>query len=153
MQPSDNQLARLQSQFAAIDTMPAELRQCVHEFGYAIVHHFIAAGIREPNMIRHLVKTCWDGPRSICQRKRGAHEKIDWLLASSGSSLTAEALFRALYANGMVLVPIEPMQVAVDASLAEVSGFNQRVTKIEKHRLRLRAAMRATVNKLYPGLL
>ncbi len=153
MELTEKQTRRLHGQFVAIDGMPAELRQCVHEFGYAIVHAFQCAGITDPCQIKHLVTTCWDGPRSFFQKSPGIHEKIDWLLSSSGSSMTADTLFRALCTHGMVLAPIEPMQVAIDVSLAEVSGFNQRVTKIEKHRLRLRAAMKATVNKLYPWLM
>jgi hypothetical protein len=41
----------------------------------------------------------------------------------------------------MVIVPIDPTRAMIDASLSEVSGFNVRVTKEEKHRRRLKAAL------------
>lgn len=140
------------------DNMPAELRECVHEFGYAIVRAMLSAGIKSPTTIRVLVKEIWHGARQPAQRNRVGRthspvlETLDWVLIQADASITAKALLRVLWQNGMVIVPWEPSTVMIEASKAEVSEFNQRVTKTEKHKLRLRAAIHAQARRLWPHL-
>lgn len=38
-----------------VDKLPPEVREIVHELGFAVVHAFYLAGIKKPNTIRHLV--------------------------------------------------------------------------------------------------
>lgn len=124
----------------ATDNMSPELRQCVHEYGYAIVNACFCAGVVAPNRIHQLVKEIWDGARQPTQyRERGG--TLDWLLVQLGAPLNA--LQRVLMNNDLVIVPLQPSTAMIEASKAEVSGFNVVVNKAEKHRRRLTAAIKA----------
>ncbi len=146
----------------ATDLMPGPLRECVHEFGFAIVNACISLGIKEPRHIRHLVHEIWRGARQPHQRqnlhkpKEERHstvlDHLDWLLIQSGSKIGAATLLRVLWAHHLVIVPIDPSDTAIAASMEEVANFDQRVTKYEKHRRRLKAAMMAQAKKLWPHL-
>lgn len=140
------------------DAMPAGLRACVHEFGFPIVHAFIECGVSDPRQIRHLVGTCWDGPRSFGDRadrertgRSSTLEKLDWLLTQSGSAITAETLLRILKQRNLVILPLDPADFMVDASL-EATGAMGLVSKREKHQGRLAAALRAGAVRLWPHL-
>jgi hypothetical protein len=140
------------------DAMSPELRECVHEFGYAIVRALISHGIKEPRAIRQLVHEIWMGARQPAQRNRIGRkyspvmETLDWVLLQAGSQIGAVTLLRVLWANSMVIVPYEPSSIMVDASLAELRDFDVKCTKTEKHRRRLRAAIRAQAQRLWPQL-
>lgn len=142
----------------ATDNMSPELRACVHEFGFAIVHAFVTSGITTPRTIRRLVQECWMGARQPAQRNRVGRshspvlESLDWVMIQAGSEIGAKALLRVLWENNMVIVPREPSSVMVEASMKEVSGFNVRCTTIEKHKRRLRAAIAAQAARLWPHL-
>lgn len=125
-----------------IDKMPPELRKCVHEYGLPIVSVCLKHGVKEPNKIRELVREIWSGARETAQRNQ-ALGLVDWILLNSGSSLTVKGLNRLLADSTHVISPIEPTRTMLNASMAEVANFNERVTKEEKHRRRLRAALRA----------
>lgn len=129
----------------AIDRLPADLRACVHEFGWAIVNAFLGQGIRSPRTIRFLVKEIWAGARQPTQRS-GAYATLDWLLVQAGANISAATLQRILGEYSLAIVPVSPTRKMLNASMAEVSGFNARVTKEEKHRRRLRAAIQAAVD-------
>jgi hypothetical protein len=123
-----------------VDKMPAGLRECVHEFGLPIVTVLTKFGIRDARHIREIVKEIWAGPR---QDGQGNHvlNTIDVLL--SRGPVSALALRRLLVENSHVIVTMEPTRAMLDASMAEVSGHNVVCTREEKHRRRLRAALRA----------
>lgn len=145
-----------------VDMMPGDLRECVHEFGFAIVHACMEMGIKEPRHIRHLVSEIWRGARQPHQRRslhasRGdrqpaALKDLDWLLIQSGSTISAATLIRVLWSSHLVIVSMSPSEAAIDASLAELADHNERVTKREKHRRRLLAGFRAQAKKLWPHL-
>lgn len=127
-----------------MDEMPRELRECVHEFGFGIVQMLLDNGVRNPAAIRQIVTAIWGGARQECQRV-GARNTIDWLLSQSGTGVSAKTFYRLLAANNMAIVASEPTRAMLNASLAEVSGYNIKCTKEEKHRRRLRAALRAAM--------
>lgn len=127
--------------------MSPALRQCVHEYGYAIVKACLCAGVSKPERIRQLVKEIWEGARQPQQRRK-VGGSLDWLLVQVGAQITTAALVRVLKDNGLVVVPIEATRKMIDASLAECSQFKDRVTKEEKHRRRLRAALWAGADYL-----
>lgn len=139
--------ARQQNSFEVVDAMPANLRQCVHEYGFAIVNACLQAGVRRPETIRNLVREIWEGARQPRQRRRRAGT-LDWLLLQAGAEISASTLVRVLLDNGLVIAPICPSAAMIEASKAEVSGFSQRVTKTEKHQRRLVAAMKAASTHL-----
>lgn len=151
-----NVMRRRDESLRQTDMMPGPLRECVHEFGFAIVDQCRMFGIKEPARIRQLVRTVWDGARSPVDRPHstgGSHTlgHLDWLLIQAGAQLTAPQLIRLLWDHGMAVIPKEPSELMVQASIDE-TGKMGLVSKKDKHRLRLRAAIRAAAVKLYPVL-
>lgn len=131
---------------AVADSLPAELRACVHEFGLGIVDACRQAGVTNPRRIRVLVREIWAGARQPGQRSTTLGT-LDWLLIQAGAEITAERLIWLLGENNMIVCPVEPSREMLDASLATVSGHTVLCTKEEKHRRRLRAALRAALAK------
>jgi hypothetical protein len=111
----------------------------------------VLAGVREPRRIRQLVKEIWEGARQPTQR-RPTLGALDWLLIQAESPISAKTLIRILRDNSHFLVPIDPTKQMVDASMAEVSNFDLRISKRDKHTRRLQAAMRAGVKHLWPDI-
>lgn len=136
---------RASKQFAEIERFPAELRQCVHEYGYPIIKQFICCGITKPGQIHNLMREIWEGARSSRQSRQRSGI-LDWLLIQAGAEITAAELCRALRASNLIIVPTTPTKAMIEASMATVSGFNLKVTKMDKHRLRLLAALDAGGN-------
>lgn len=127
-----------------MDAMPAGLRECVHEFGWGIVQTLVSNGVTNPTAIRQIVVTIWGGARQDCQRT-GARNTIDWLLSQSGTGVSAKTFYRLLAQNSLAIVAAEPTRAMLNASMAEVSKHTLRCTKEEKHRRRLRAALRTAM--------
>lgn len=143
----------------AADALNPGLRQCVHEYGAPIVNACLQAGVRDPRRIHNLVREVWDGARQHGQRnytggtpRNAMADKIDWLLLQAGAEISAQTLVRILYGGAFVILPLHPSERAVEASMATVSNFDRKVTKAEKHRLRLRAAQETEARKLWPQL-
>lgn len=132
--------AKRHTDLARVDSMPSGLRSCVHEFGLPIVTVLTKFGIENPSHIREVVSEIWNGARQDGQMS-GAWNSLDVLLARG--SLSSDGLFRFLSQNNLAIVSAEPTREMLNASLSEVSGFTVRCTKEEKHRRRLRAAIRA----------
>ena len=124
-----------------VDRMSPGMRQCVHEFGLPIVEVCRKFGISNPAHIREIVREIWLGSRNGDQQ-RGAIDALDGLLIQSGSSLTADGLRRFLAMSNLAIVQVSPTKAMVEASMAEVSGFNVRCSRYEKHHRRLQAAIR-----------
>lgn len=132
------------NQVLAVDALSPELRQCVHEFGYPIVHACLNAGVSSPRAIRVLVSEIWSGARQQGQ-KSDARNTLDWLLLQAGACISSKTLNRVLNENNLAIVPCSPTRAMLDASMREVSGHSVRCTREEKHRRRLIAAIRATI--------
>ena len=126
------------------DSLPPKLRECVHEFGLPIVTACMSHGVNDPAAIRSLVKEIWAGARQAGQ-KSGARNTLDWLLLRNGAGISAKTLCRTLEDNHLVIASVEPTKAMLEASMAAVSGGNVICTKEEKHRRRLRAALRAAM--------
>lgn len=124
------------------DVMSPEMRACVHEFGGAIVDACVQAKVTQPNRIRQLVLEIWAGARQDGQ-VGGAEGTLDWVLMQAGANISAAKLERVLADFDLRIIPVTPTREMLDASMAEVSGFNERMTKSEKHRRRLVAAIKA----------
>lgn len=130
------------SALETVDALPRDLRGCVHDFGLPIVTVLTKFGIRDPRHIREIVREIWAGPRQTGQGN-GTLGAVDFALSRGAISLPM--LQRMLAENGMVITTVEPSRAMLDASMAEVSGFNVRCAREEKHRRRLRAALRAAI--------
>lgn len=136
--------ARQERSLSAVDSMSPAWRECVHEYGYAIVHACLEAGVTEPRRVHQLVREIWDGARSYVDKKKPAGT-LDWLLMQS-AGISVSGLSRALANESLQIVPKHPTQRMILASLGEVSGFNVQCTKFEKHQRRLQAALSAEAN-------
>ena len=148
---TDTVSAKTVRSFERIDGMNPDLRKCVHEFGEAIVTACLESGVRDPRNIRSLVNVIWGGARQTIQKppKLGA---LDWILIQAGAEINAKTLVRILRDHSHYLVPAFPTTAMINASMAEVSNFDIRCTKEEKHRRRLSAAIKAGVKHLWPDL-
>jgi hypothetical protein len=133
---------RRERSFEVVDGMTSGLRECVHEFGLPIVDACLAQGVRDPGAIRELVRAIWEGARHSGQR-RPRLGSLDWLLVQAGANISAATLDRVLRDNSHCIAPLNPTAPMIDASLAVCSNFTERVTKREKHRRRLHAALNA----------
>jgi hypothetical protein len=128
------------------DGLPPDIRECVHEFGMPIVTVCLKHGVRDPRHIRELVREIWEGARHIGQR-RPPMGALDWVLTQAGAEISAPTLLRVLRDSNYFVVPHDPTRAMLNASMREVSDFSQRITKEEKHRRRLRAAIQASDTK------
>lgn len=138
------------------DAMPADLRHCVHEYGFEVVRACLHVGVENPHQIRNLVREIWRGARQPFQRKHGsgsssAMNQLDWILMQSGSSVGAAGLVRFLYQMGFIVVPLEPTPLMVEASIAATDTLG-RVTKFQKHKRRLRAAHEKALQAFWPAV-
>jgi len=130
---------RRHSALELTDGLPADLKVCAHEFGLPVVSACLKYGVRKPNQIRDLVREIWDGPRVLGQ-PRHPLSTLDWVLIQAGSPIGSATLLRILEDHNYCVVPRDPSVAMIEASMAEVSSFNERITKRDKHRRRLRAA-------------
>lgn len=112
--------ARSIARMEKVDAMTPEMRILVHEYGLTVVQSFIDLKVDKPRQILHLIKTVLKGSVEIGDRT----------MMPKLSSMK-------------VYVPVEPTERMVLASMAQVSNFDMKITKYEKHRLRLKAAIEA----------
>jgi hypothetical protein len=130
-----------------VDRLPAELRSCVHDFGYSVVHAFVTAGVTKPTMIRHLIHSVYLGAREAGNRRpavaagKGVLGIMDDVLSAHGAPSIARPIVVTLRRDGMTILQVEPTQDMVAASCAALSNRGT-ITYEQKHRLRLRAALR-----------
>lgn len=131
-----------------IDRLPLGLRSCVHDFGFSVVHQFVMQGITSPKTIRHLILTVWGGAREVgnCRQPdryagQGIVAQIDDTLSVHGAPLLGRQVMALLRQKGNTLLSTEPTDEMVIASCSALSDRGT-VTYEQKHRLRLRAALR-----------
>lgn len=136
---------------SVVDRLPKALRGLVHEYGYSVVLAFHEAGVRDPNIIRHLIVSVWRGarepgnkrPGSISAAQRGLNA-LDVTLTALGAGVPAIAVARHLRDFGFTLAPIDgPSAAMLEASMATVTNHDVTVDKAGKHHRRLTAALRA----------
>lgn len=142
---------------AQVDAMPAELRACVHEFGYTVVSACLDAGVDRPNRIRQLVHMIWEGARHERQSTGAGYQsavmlQLDWLLVQAGAQINARELVGFLQRHCWTMLPLHPTRAMIDASVATIAGFDVACKKWEKHQRRLIAAIEAGSKSLFPQL-
>lgn len=140
-------IERRERSFAQIEAMPLELRQCVYEYGLPIVTACLKHGVDRPTAIHELVREIWEGARQMNQR-RVSGGTLDWILVQAGIDLNVLTLKRLLHNNNLAILSLEPTASMIEASMATVSGGGQIMTKREKHKRRLQAALRAEGDKV-----
>lgn len=131
-----------------VDAMPRPLKECVYDYGLPIVEVLVKHDIKNPAHIREIVTHIWQGARSGVGRQKGNPlATTDWLLQQSAGHVNMRTMLRTLADNDLAIVPISPTKAMLAASMAEVSDFNVKCSKEEKHRRRLRAASRAAMEE------
>lgn len=144
------------------DAMTPEMRKVVHEIGYEPVSVMSCYGL-SPNAMRAVVHACWCAPRSPHQRQgfnlpagtpksSPVLQHLDTLLSRAGSELSGLMLLAFLDRHNMVIVPRDPSEPMIAASMATVSEHTESMTKHEKHRRRLKAALDTSVRRLWPWI-
>lgn len=106
-----------------IDKMPKEIRELIHEHGLTVVQSFLDHGVTSAKAITHLIKAVRTG-------------SIDPGIGTGGVGMINAG-------RTMCVVPMEPTIPMIAASMATVTGNDVLVDKEEKHRRRLRAAIKA----------
>jgi hypothetical protein len=64
--------AKRVARMSRVDGLTPELRQCVHDYGLAVVQAFLDCGIAQPRQLRHLVETVlneFSPTRGSCSRQ------------------------------------------------------------------------------------
>jgi hypothetical protein len=120
-------IEKIRARMDRIDAMPADIRALIHEYGLTVVQAFVDQGVTKATGIRHLIQ----------QVARGSVEP--------GTSAGSKGWVQSN--RNMVVVPLEPTPAMIEASMATVSGHDVVVDKYEKHRLRLRAAIKAGMSR------
>lgn len=121
--------SKIQARMARLDALPKEIRELIHEHGLTVVQAFLDQGVTKAAGIRHLIQQVRTGS---LEPGIGGGSGKGWV--QSGRT--------------MCVVPREPTPAMIDASMAEVSNHNVTVDKYEKHRLRLRAAIRIGMSRV-----
>ena len=119
---------KAQARMNRIDALPKDVRELVHEYGYSVIDAFLCQGVTKASAIKHLIQRVKTGSIDPGTGKGSA----GWVHAG----------------RTMAVVPLEPTPAMIEASMAEVSGGNVTVDKYEKHKLRLRAALRVGMSRL-----
>lgn len=143
-----------------VDRLPRAVRHLVHEFGASVVFEFVAAGIVDPNRIRHLIKAVHLGPRepgNLVNRgafsTRRAFNIFDTWLVQHGAGFPAVALVRGMREMGFTPVGTTgPTKEMLAASMEAVTHKDERLTKADKHTRRLQAALKAADAALWAGV-
>jgi hypothetical protein len=115
---------RRDNRMRRVDAMSEEWREVVHDFGLCVVDALQECGVTQARHGRHIIRTVLAelGPLNGGSSNQGV---------------------RMAGNNRQVMVPLEPTEGMVEAAMATVSTFDAKITKREKHRLRLRAALAA----------
>lgn len=107
-----------------VDDLPEDWRQLVHDYGLSVTIAIRDSGVAKVKNARHIIETVLNelsptrGPSSSQGRRRD---------------------------KGLVLIPKEPTESMIAASIETIAGGGIAITKHEKHRLRLRAAIAVAI--------
>lgn len=132
-----------------MDALPRDLREVAHEIGLPIVEAFLQAGVTKPGAMRNIAMMFWCGAHGQPENRVGAKRHLDVMLLQAGGAPNAAALARLLMQNQIALLPIHPSARMVQASMDEV-GRHGIISKAEKHRLRIKAALAEGAAEMWP---
>ena len=125
---------------AAAKLLPPELRACVHEYGLSIVRVCMKHGIRRAPVIRELVREIWAGARNASQ-PRAPSSTLDWYFSQAGLDINVQTLIRLLEDQSLAIIPKMATREMIAVSMTTVAAYDLRITKQEKHKRRLDAAL------------
>jgi hypothetical protein len=153
---------RVKRRMATIDAMPKELRALVHEHGLTVIQAFVDGGLTKPKSINHIIDTIRRGsgeigPResNIIHRKNSfAESTIDEILNALHAPPIAVQIINYLLRRGKVITPTEPTEKMIQASMDAVNPVSEGgelLNKRDKHKRRLRAALKIAVIEQMTG--
>lgn len=127
-----------------IDGLSPDLRELIHEFNWRMVKAFLDAGVTDARQIKHLIRCVVEGAASYSGSNMNPIGSL---------RLSTEAAMELALREDLVVCEINPrdqvIQASMDAVLPYVPG-TPLLTKREKHRIRIRAALQTakTLSKL-----
>lgn len=124
---NNTQREKIVARMSYIDSLPKDVRELVHEHGFTVVKAFLDQKITKASAIRHLIDTVRTG-------------SIDPGTGTGGVGMVG--------GRKMCVIPVEPTPAMIAASMATVANHDMLVSKEEKHRLRLRAAIKAGMSRV-----
>lgn len=130
-----------------VDRLPPDLRACAHEYGLPIVTVCMKHGVKKASAIHELVREIWTGARQTSQR-RVPSSTLDWYFSQAGLDMNTATLLRLLDNQSLIIIPKFATREMIEASIKTIANFDLRLTKHEKHRMRLNAALIAGANHL-----
>jgi hypothetical protein len=153
---------RVKRRMATIDAMPKELRALVHEHGLTVIQAFVDSGLTKPKAINHIIDTIHRGSTEIGLRESNiiyknnpfAESILDEILNALRAPPIAVQIINYLLRRGKVITPTEPTEKMIQASMdavKPVSEGGELLNKRNKHKRRLRAALKAAINEQMTG--
>jgi hypothetical protein len=129
-----------------IDRLPPDIRALVHEFNWTMIKSFLDAGVRDARRIRHLIRNVMDGSAAY-----GGGNMPDQGVPKL--KLSTQTTMELALRDDLAVCHIDPLDQVVQASMDAVLPYvpgTPLLTKREKHRIRLKAALQTakTLSKL-----
>jgi hypothetical protein len=129
-----------------IDSLSPALRELVSEFNWTMIKAFLDVGVRDARKIRHLIARVMEGAAAY----GGGDMNPD---KNPKLKLSTQTTMELSLRNDLVVCHIAPLDQVVQASMDAVLPYvpgTPLLTKREKHRIRLKAALQTakTISKL-----
>lgn len=159
----ESAVKRSQNRMKEIDSLPEDLRHLVYEHGWSIIKAFIDSGIKKKNSINHIIYTVREGSFEIGKREGEnliyksiplSEEIICRCLDFFKIPPISKQIIGHLIHKGQIIVPTEPSEKMIQASMDAVKPISEGgrpLTKHQKHKIRLRAAMKAAMKEQMTG--
>jgi hypothetical protein len=116
---------RRKNRMAVIDALPPDWRELVHEYGFTIVDALQCGGVKKARCAKHIICT-------ILEERDPLRQDRNFSQGNRSPEVTVSDL-----------KPVEPTNAMIAASMSAIDGFIPTLSKREKHRIRLRAAIMA----------
>lgn len=134
---------------AAVDALKPEHRALVHEYGLACVDALLQAGVTKPGQMRQIIGTIRAGGGTDRRplygfkpenKGRAVLAALDPFLVAQGAGFTGRQVVQVIRDKGYSVLPRTPTREMLEASLHALDNKGL-VTRIDKHTLRLQAAL------------
>lgn len=145
-----------------VDELPKELRELVYEHGFTIIKTLLDCGVKKPSHIKHIIYTIMEGSYEIGNRSEGTNRKniphaerylSEFFMWFKLPPVAKQALAFLIH-KGRIIIPAEPSQKMIQASMDAVTPIalgGEVLTKEKKHKMRLRAALKAAIKENMTG--
>ena len=135
-----------------VDTLPGDLRRCVHDYGAAPVRILVNCGVTKANQIRAVIGSIYVASAEPGNKRRPARNKIetmlDDILAKHSAPPIAREIIAVLRSQNITILPCDAIPCAIEASMEAIEGMGL-LKKARKHEIRLRTALVAADRHLW----